>query len=101
MRLLWTLGKVLLVLVLIVPVAMIALAVTLGLLGAVLGLTILAIKLAIFGVIGWGAFRLFKAIFGSASPSPRVETLAQLPPRDLHYEAAMRELDRELGEVRA
>ena len=101
MRLLWTLGKVLLVLVLIVPVAMIALVTMLGLLGAVLGLTILGIKLAIVGLIGWGAFRLLRALFGSSSPSPRVETFAQLPPRDVHYEAAMRELDRELGEVRA
>ena len=57
MRLLWTLGKVLLALVLIVPVAMIALVTMLGLLGAVLGLTILAIKLAIISLIGWGAFR--------------------------------------------
>ena len=101
MRLLWTLGKALLVLVLIVPVAMIALVTMLGLLGAVLGLTILGIKLAIVGLIGWGAFRLLRALFGSSSPSPRVETFAQLPPRDVHYEAAMRELDRELGEVRA
>jgi hypothetical protein len=101
MRLLWTVGKVLLALVLIVPVAMIVLATMLGLLGAVFGLTILAIRVAIVGVIGWVAFRLFKALFGSASPSPRVETLPQLPPRDLHYEAAMRELDQELGEVRS
>jgi len=79
---------------------MIVLALMLGLLGTVLGLTILAIRLAFVGVIGWGAFRLFKATFGSASPRPRVETLPQMPPRDLHYEAAMRELDRELGEVR-
>jgi xanthosine utilization system XapX-like protein len=100
MRLFWTLGKALLALVLIVPVAMIALATALGLLGVVLGLTIFAIKLAIVGAIAWGAFRLFKALFGSSSPSPRVEQLAQLPPRDVHYEAAMRELDLELGEVR-
>jgi len=101
MRLLWTLGKVLLALVLIVPVAMIALATMLGLLGVVFGLTILAIKLAIVGLIGWGAFRLFKALFGAGSPGPRMDAPAQLPPRDLHYEAAMRELDQELGEVRA
>ena len=101
MRLLWTLGKALLVLVLVVPVAMIALVTVLGLLGAVFGLTILAIKLVIVAAIGWGAFRLFRALFGSSSPSPRVHTLAQLPPRDPHYEAAMRELDQELGEVRA
>ena len=101
MRLLWTLGKVLLGLVLIVPVAMIVLATMLWLLGTVLGLTILAIRLAFVGVIGWGAFRLYKALFASSSPSPRVETLPQLPPRDPHYEAAMRELDQELGEVRS
>ena len=101
MRLLWTLGKVLLVLVLIVPAAMIVLATMLGLLGTVLGLTIFAIRLAFVGAIGWGAFRLFKALFGAPSPSPRVGTLPQLPPRDPHYEAAMRELDQELGEVRS
>ena len=101
MRLLWTLGKVLLLLVLIVPAAMIVLAIMLGLLGTVLGLTVLAIRLAFVGVIGWGAFRLFKALFGSSSPSSRAEAVPQLPPRDLHYEAAMRELDQELGEARA
>ena len=101
MRLLWTLGKVLLVLVLIVPAAMIVLATMLGLLGAVFGLTLLAIRLAFVGVIGWGAFRLLKAAFGSSSPVRRVETLPPVGPRDPHYEAAMRELDEELGGVRS
>ena len=101
MRLLWTLGKVLLALVLIVPAAMIVLATMLGLLGTVLGLTVLAIRVAMVGVIGWGAFRLFNALFGAPSPSPRVMTLPQLPPRDPHYEAAMRELDQELGDARS
>jgi hypothetical protein len=100
MRLFWNVGKALLALVLIVPAAMIILATMLGLLGTVLGLTVLAIRLTLVGVIGWGAFRLFKALFGSPSPNPRVETMSQLPPRDLHYEAAMRELDLELGEAR-
>jgi hypothetical protein len=99
MRLLWTVGKVLLALVLIIPVAMIVLVTMLALLGTALGLTILAIKVALVAAIGWGAFRLFSALFGSSSPSPRLETIPQLPPRDLHYEAAMRELDQELGEV--
>jgi hypothetical protein len=101
MRLLWTLGKVLLALVLIVPAAMIVLVTMLGLLGVVFGLTLLAIRLTIFGVIAYGAFRLFNALFGSSSPNPRVETPAQLPPRDPYYESAMRDLDRELGEVRS
>ena len=101
MRLLWTLGKVLLALVLIIPVTMIVLVMALGLLGTVLGLTIFAIKLALLGVIAWGAYRLFKVLFGPSSPSPRVETPIISPPRDLHYEAAMRELDRELGDVRS
>ena len=101
MRLLWTVGKVLLLLVLLVPAAMIVLATMLGLLGTVLGLTVFAIRLAFVGVIGWGAFRLFKALFGSPSPNPRMETMQQLPARDLHYEAAMRELDQALGEARS
>ena len=101
MRLLWTLGKVLLALILVVPAAMIVLVTMLWLLGTVLGLTIFAIKLLMLGVIGWGAIRLFKALFGSSSSHPRVETPVLSPSRDLHYEAAMRELDQELGEVRA
>jgi hypothetical protein len=100
MRLLWTLGKVLLALVFVVPAAMIVLALMLGLLGAVLGLMILAIKLAFVGLIGWIAFRLLKAAFGSSSPIPRVEALPPVRSRDPHYEAAMRELDEELGGVR-
>lgn len=97
MRLLWTLAKVLLALVLIIPVAMIVLATTLGILGTLFGVVILATRIAIVGLIGWGAFRLFSALMRGPAPRPRETAIPELRPVDRHYEAAMRELDQELG----
>ena len=101
MRLLWTLFKVLLVLALIIPVSIIALATALGIFGALLGLAFFALRLAIAGLVIWGVYRLARALFGGGSSKPVVAEVRQLPPADPHYEAAMRELDRELGDQRA
>ena len=55
---------------------------------------------AVVGLIAWGVFRLGSRLFrGSDSRSPTNE-VRSLPTVDHHYEAAMRELDRELGHVR-
>jgi hypothetical protein len=102
MKVLWTLVKVALVLVLVIPVAIIVLATVLGVFGALLGLAILTLRLAIVGLIAWGAFRLVSYLVrGSRRPTASepaaFKAVATLPPRDPHYEAAMRELDRELG----
>ncbi len=97
MRLLWTLVKVALGLVFVVPVAIILLAITLGILGTVLGLAIMTLRIAVFGLICWGLFALAMRLFRG---SPRTPEVKSLPPVDPYYEAAKRELDRELGHTR-
>jgi hypothetical protein len=101
MRVLWTLLKIVLGLVLVIPISIIVLAAALGILGALVGIAILALKLAVFGLVGWAAFRLVARLVGGPSRSERRKTITELPPPpvDPHYDAAMRELDRELGEV--
>ena len=101
MKVLWTLLKVVIALLVVVPVSIIALATALGILGALVGLAVLALKLAVFGVICWGAFRLISHLACGSSRARRKSHVAELPlaPVDPHYEAAMRELDRELGHV--
>jgi hypothetical protein len=101
MRVLWTLLKIVIALALAIPLSIIVLATALGILGALVGVAILALKLAIFALVGWGAFRLIVRLVG---PSPGAQRrnatpIADLPPVDPHYEAAMRELDRELGDA--
>lgn len=97
MRILWTLLKVIIALTVAIPLAIVALGLTVGIVGALLGLAIVALKLAFFGLVAFGAFRLARRMLGSkAEPQPTVvRELAE--PRDRYYEAAMRELDVELG----
>lgn len=97
MRVLWTVVKVALVLALVVPLSIVVLATALGLLGALLGIALFVLRIAIIGLIAYGAIRLLGRLFRGPAPAPQPEFKA-LPPRDPHYEAAMRELDLELGE---
>ena len=86
---------VLLALVVGIPLAFIALSVTLGLMTALVGL---AIRVAIVGLCLYGGFRLAAALLGGGkrkSVPPAPEALPT--PVDPYYEAAKRELDRELG----
>lgn len=98
MRILWTLVKVVIGLAIGIPLAIIALVLSLGVFGALLGIAILALKLAFFALCAYGAWRLLAHLFGS-SPTPQRPTIKELPTADPYYEAARRELDRELGEV--
>ena len=97
MRVLWTLLKVIIGLAVAIPVALLALALTVGLVGTVFALLVIAIKLAIVGVIGYGVYRLARALF---APSPRPAPIREFPASaapDPYYDAAVRELDTELG----
>jgi hypothetical protein len=58
MRILWTAAKVVIALVIVVPISIIALGLTLGLFGAVIGLAFVALRLAVVGLIAWGLFRI-------------------------------------------
>lgn len=97
MRILWNLVKFAIVLALVIPVAIIVLATALGLFGALLGLAIVAVRLAIVALLVWGAYRLGRAVFRRSGKHSRTGEFGQLVPVDPYYEAAKRELDRELG----
>jgi hypothetical protein len=90
MRFLWTLAKVILGLAIAIPVGLIAL----GILGSLFGIAVFALRLALFGFLGYGAFMLVRRLFGPA-PKP-VHQIRELPAPDPYYEAAMRELDAEM-----
>lgn len=97
MRILWTLLKVIVALMVAIPLAVVALGLTVGIVGAFVGLAIVALKLAFFALLAFGAFRLARRLFGSKPERqpPVVRELAE--PTDRYYAAAMRELDVELG----
>jgi hypothetical protein len=96
MRAIWTLLKVVIALALVIPISIIVLATALGILGALIGVAILSLKVAVLALIGWGMFRLVARLLGGPTRSTP-QKIESLPPVDPHYEAAMRELDRELG----
>ena len=98
MRVVWTLLKVIIGLAIAIPVAFLALALTAGLVGTLIALAVIALKLAIVGAIGYGLFRLARAVLApsrNVPPAPIREL--STPARDPYYEAAVRELDAELG----
>jgi len=94
MRTLWTLAKVILALAIAIPLGMIAVGLTLGILGSLFGIAVLVLRLAVIGFIGYGAFMLARRLFGS--PKPVARPIRDLPAPDPYYEAAMRELDAEM-----
>ena len=90
-----------LALALAIPIGIVVLATALGIFGALVGLAFLALRVAVICLIAWGAFRLgLWLLRGLTSPRSVPEVKELPPPVDRHYEAAMRELDRELGHVR-
>ncbi|MEO5815154.1 MAG: hypothetical protein ABIT20_07730 [Gemmatimonadaceae bacterium] len=96
MRTLWTLAKVIIGLAIAIPLGIAALALTLGILGGLLGLAVLALKLACVGFIAYGVFRVARALFGRPS-TPQAQVRRELRPADPYFDAAMRELDMEMG----
>ena len=98
MRILWTLFKVMIALAIAIPLGFVALALTIGVVGTLLGLAVVALKLAFIGFVGYGLFRLVRRMFG-ASRKPTVPPVRDLPRPDPYYDAAMRELDMELRQT--
>jgi hypothetical protein len=96
-KMLWTLFKVAVGLVLVIPVSLIML----GLFGTVLGLAIALLRLALIGLLVYGAFKLMARLL--RGPAKRVEPkeTPRLTPADPYFQAAMRELDRDLPEARS
>ena len=99
MKLLWKFVKVAVALALVIPLSIIALAVALGVLGGLFGLAVLALKLAVVGLLAWGVFRLVAGLLRGPARRPKPNEIKQLPSSDPYYDAAMSELDRELGNV--
>ncbi len=95
MRALWTLAKVIIGLAIAIPLCIVALAISVGILGSLLGLAVLALKLAVVGFIGYGLFRVARSLFGVSKPPAQVVRELRAP--DPYYDAAMRELDTEMG----
>ena len=100
MRVLWTLLKVAVALAIVLPISLIALATGFVVLGALLGLAILVLKLAVVGVLAWAGFRLLSRLIRGPGRRTQPREIPAAPPVDRHYEAAMRELDRELQQGR-
>ena len=95
MRILWTLLKVIVGLAIAIPVGLLALALTMGVVGTLVGLAVLALKLACLAFVGYGLYRVARFFF--STPTPTVSPISELPRSDPYYEAAMRELDSEMG----
>ena len=96
MRILSTLVKVILGLAVALPLGIVALVLGLGILGVMLGLAVVALKLALVAFVGYGLFRVARYFFAPAA-KPTVRPMRELSAPDPHYEAAMREIDAELG----
>ena len=97
MKLLWTLVKVAVALVLVIPVSLLML----GLFGTVLGLAIALLRIALIGLVVYGAFKLVARLFRGPAPKVEPKETPRLSSVDPYYQAAMRELDVELPEARA
>jgi hypothetical protein len=96
MRILWTFAKIVIGLALLIPLGIVVAATAFGILGLFIGLAVLALKIAVFGLVGYALFKVARHLFAPA-PQPAGPVMRDLPPVDRHYEAAMRELDMELG----
>ena len=97
MKVLWTLLKFALAAVLIIPVGIIVLATMLGVFGALLGLAILALRIAVVGLMVLGAFKLISHLMRGSRAAPAPPREIASPSRvDPYYESAMRELDRDV-----
>jgi hypothetical protein len=96
-RVLVTLFKIALGLAIVIPVGLFVMALTLGLIGTVVGLMAMAVRLCVFGLVGYGIYRVGRFFFAPSRKSPReAAPAASLPSPDPYYAAAMRELDAEL-----
>jgi hypothetical protein len=92
MRILWTLIKVMIGLAIAIPLGIVAL----GVIGGLIGLAVVALKLACVAFVGYGLYRVARHLFAPA-PKPTTQSYRELPMPDPYYEAAMREVDAHVG----
>lgn len=89
MKLLWTMVKVALGMIILIPLSLIML----GIVGSVIGVGVAVLRLAVLGLLGYGAFKLLARLFKGPARSAAPRTAPGLSAGDPYYEAAMRELD--------
>ena len=98
MRILWNLLKIVVGAAILIPLGLFMLALAFGLLGTLVGLALVAVKLAVLGLVSYGVYRVARMFFSSSNSKPATSPpVRSLPPRDPYYDAAMRELDAEIG----
>ena len=95
MRILWTLFKVIIGLAVAIPLGIVVLVFSLGVLGSLLALAVLTLKLACVAFVGYGLFQAARYVFAPA-PKTASQPLSERTVRDPYYEAAMRELDADM-----
>src|SRR5437870_4808490 len=96
MRILWKLVKIIIGIAIAIPLGIVAIALALGVLGGLFGIAVLVLKFAFLGLIAYGMFRAAR-FFLAPARKPDVQPVRELPMPDPYYEAAMRELDAEMG----
>lgn len=97
MKVIWTLAKLAVALVLVIPVGLLML----GVFGTLLGLAVMLLRIAVLGLLVYGAFKLVGRLMRGPAPRVAPKETPRLASRDPYYEAAMRELDFDLPEARA
>lgn len=96
-RVLWTLFKIMIGLAIAIPLGFFAITLALGVVGTAVALAVMAVRLGVLALVGYGVYRVGRFLFGRGRRSPKhAEPPAALPPVDPYYVAAMRELDAEL-----
>ena len=93
MRVLGTLLKVVVSLMLLIPVSLLVL----GIFGTVMGLAVMFVRLALIGLMAFGAFKLIGRLTRGRGSRAERSQIPRLAPVDPYYQAAMRELDRDLA----
>ena len=96
MKVPWTLLKVAAALVLVIPVSLLML----GVFGMALGLAVLLLRVALIGLVAYGAFKLVARLIRGPAPRVQPKETPRLGAVDPYYQAAMRELDLDLPETR-
>ena len=85
MKVLWTLAKLVIALVVLIPLSLI-----------VLGTAVLALRLALFAFVAYLGFKLVARLFRGPAPKSVPKQIPTLDSVDPYYKAAMRELDQEI-----
>ena len=85
MKVFWTLAKLVVALVVLIPLSLI-----------LLGTAVLALRLALFALVLYLGFKLVARLFRGPAPKIAPKEIARIEPVDPYYSAAMRELDQEI-----